>query len=84
MGTTVAERIIQKIEPKRGRFDGNISDLFFSVDVERCRVMNRGAFAGWDEKELKEEAKQFLACLSRLGVTVPTVDELIADFYNRL
>lgn len=84
MGQTVAERVVTKIEPRPGRFSGDISDLWFGHDVENCRVIARGAFEGWDERKLKEEAKLFLAALSRLGVEVPTVEELIADFYNRL
>jgi hypothetical protein len=34
--------------------------------------------------QLEDEAQDFLACLDRLGVPTPTVEELIADFYARL
>lgn len=68
----------------RRSINGDVSDLFFNRDLENCRQFSRGAFTGWDDKRLREEAKYFLDALSRLGVTTPTVDDLIADFYNRV
>jgi hypothetical protein len=44
----------------------------------------RKTFRGYNEAKLREAAEMTLGSLSRLGVTVPTVDDLIADFYGRL
>ena len=67
--------------------DGNISDLFFNTDLSAAHLTakeNGGEFAGWDHDKLQEEAKSFLGCLERLGVPVPSVDDLTADFYSRV
>ncbi len=63
------------------RVDGNISDLFFNTE-HHVSHDQKGQFA--DHDELETEAKYFLDCLDRLGVPTPTVDELIADFRERL
>lgn len=61
-----------------------ISDLFFNHDLSEAHVHDgAGKFAGYDDVKLREEAALFLNCLYQLGVAVPTIDELIADYYNR-
>jgi len=66
--------------------DGNISDMFFNTDLSHCKIKNssNGMFMGFDENKLKAEAEVFLGYLKRIRVPVPTVDELIADFYSRM
>lgn len=67
------------------RIDGNISDLFFNTDLGAARINNGdGQFVGFDDAVLREEATQFLACLDRLGVPIPAVNDLIDDFHRRL
>lgn len=61
----------------------NISDLFFSHDLEHCRVLEQGVFVGWNDEKLRDEAALTLGCLERLGVPTPTVDALVADFLSR-
>lgn len=62
----------------------NISDLFFNTDVSATAQHNAdGAFTGYDHEALRAEAQMFLGCLQRLGIEVPTEDELIEDFINR-
>jgi len=64
--------------------DGNVSDLFFNTDVTVAATHDHtGHFTGYDDAKLREEADLFLKCLDRLGVTVPTADDLIADFLAR-
>lgn len=63
------------------RVNGNISDLFFNTD-HHFRAGDKTEAGHHDN--LPEEAQDFLDCLDRLGVPVPTSQELIADFYNRL
>lgn len=64
------------------RVDGNISDLFFNTEHHAAHDSDDGQFL--DHDQLEQEATDFLAALERLGVVVPTVDELIEDFHNRL
>ena len=65
--------------------DANISDLFFNSDLEATRRLDRdGNFLGYDDEALRAEAECFLAYLARLGVSVPSVDDLVADFYARV
>ena len=66
------------------KVDANISDLFFNTDLQGTKIMDRGQFVGFDEPKLREEARVFLACLKRLNVPVPSVEDLIADFYGRI
>lgn len=64
--------------------DGNISDLFFNTDLgATARHDDKGQFVDYDHEALRAEAQMFLGCLYRLGVAVPTDDELITDFFNR-
>lgn len=60
--------------------DTNISDLFFNTD-HATTVDNKGTFENYSN--LEDEGKMFLACLKRLGVAVPTLPQLIADFLGR-
>lgn len=63
----------------------NISDLFFNTDLSGAAEHDaHGQFTGWEVVKLQDEAEMFLNCLQRLGVTVPTADELIADFRARV
>lgn len=65
--------------------DTNISDLFFNTDISRAKIYDhKGHFMGYKEDVLKEEATDFLNTLDRLGVNVPTPDQLVQDFYNRI
>jgi len=57
------------------RVDGNISDLFFNTEH---------VFGDGEYPELKQEAEDFLDCLDRLGVSIPTTGDLITDFMDRL
>lgn len=67
------------------RVDGNISDLFFNTWHHfRPTTDERGKPDGGDYDELEAEAKDFIACLDRLGVATPTVTELIEDFRARV
>jgi hypothetical protein len=63
------------------KVEGNISDLFFNTEhgVKYDEDGNFEEFAS-----LEEEAKDFLDALDRLGVSTPTVAELIEDFHNRI
>lgn len=64
--------------------DQNISDLFFNTDVSDAVVNdNNGNFASYDIAKLRNEAEMFLNCLYRLGVSIPSVDDLLADFDRR-
>ena len=64
--------------------DGNISDLFFNTDVNVAAEHDlHGNFTGYNETKLRNEAEMFLACLDRLNVAIPTIDELLADFHGR-
>ena len=63
------------------RVDGNISDLFFNTAHEIIYDVD-GNFEEY--ASLEEEAKEFLDCLDRLGVSTPTVEELVEDFNNRV
>ena len=58
------------------RVDGNISDLFFNTVHE---TDNDGEY-----NNLEGDAQDFLDCLESLGVSAPTVEELVADFYTRI
>lgn len=65
--------------------DQNISDLFFNTDNEGAATSDEtGRFAGYDDAILRDNATIFLACLARLSVAVPSVDELLADFLARV
>lgn len=65
--------------------EGNISDLFFNTEHHfKPETDARGKTVGGEHDELEQEAKDFLDCLDRLCVPVPTVDELVADFKKRL
>ena len=69
---------------ERTAIDGDISDLFFNLDLAAAKVKTAdGKFAGWDDKSLRAEAEWFLAALDRLGVGAPSIDDLIADFHGR-
>ena len=56
--------------------DCNISDLFFNTQLQLD--------ASGEYSEIENEAADFLNCLTQLGVPTPTVDELVADFRDRL
>lgn len=63
----------------------NISDLFFNTDLSGAAKEDaQGKFDGYDEVKLLDEAMMFLGSLSRLGVDIPTSEDLIDDFYKRL
>ena len=66
--------------------DLNISDLFFNYDTSSAKRANpRAEFDGYDEKALAELAQVFLVQLAPIcSVELPTVDELVADFFERL
>lgn len=65
--------------------DGNISDLFFNTEMSVTELHDaKGDFAGYDEAKLRDEAALFLGCLDRLGVSTPSVDDLLSDFYGRI
>lgn len=66
--------------------DQNISDLFFNTDLSSTHLPNlsNGMFAGYDEAKLQDEALMFLSSLARLGVDVPTSDDLLENFHARL
>ena len=66
------------------RINHNISDLFFSRDFRDAAVMSKGVFIGWNEEKLAEHADMTLSNIKGLGVDVPTIPELIADFYERV
>lgn len=70
------------------RVDANISDLFFNRDLEAAKLYDtKGGprmFVGYDDEKLRDEAQMMLESLTRLGVAVPSADDLIADFYDRL
>lgn len=65
------------------KVNGNISDLFFNTEHHYAPPPKKSGVGG-TYPELESEAKDFLACLGALGVTTPTVEELVADFYARL
>lgn len=70
---------------ERTKIDGNISDLFFNLDLEAATIKTAdGEFAGFDDDKLRAEAAWFLNCLDRLGVPIPSADDLIADFHSRV
>lgn len=58
------------------KVDVNISDLFFNTEH----------FYSYDggHTGIKDEANDFLDSLRRLGVEVPTSEDLIQDFFNRV
>lgn len=63
----------------------DISDLFFNTDLSVAELRDeKQQFTGYDNAKLEEEARLLLACLDRLGVTIPTVEEFLADFRLRL
>ena len=65
--------------------NGNISDLFFNTDLSNANLTDKdGQFIDFDLSQLRAEAHDLLACLSRLGVAVPTVEELVTDFLERV
>lgn len=66
------------------RVDANISDLFFNTQHDAATHDRNDQFAGYDEEKLESAASDVLGSLRRLGVPVPSVDDLIADFYGRL
>lgn len=70
------------LPPRHARVNGDISDLFFNTDVSAA--FSGDTESGYDAAKLEQEAMQFLASLGRLGVDVPTVDDLIADFHGRI
>ena len=65
--------------------NGNISDLFFNYDVSEAELHDgSGNYIGHDETLLTAKAQEVLDMLEALGVDVPTADELVEDFYNRM
>jgi hypothetical protein len=66
------------------RINGDISDLFFNTDHNSAEYDSNKRFVGYNHDKLREAAELFLLSLERLGVAVPTVDELTADFYGRI
>jgi hypothetical protein len=74
------------VDQLRVDVDANISDLFFNSDLSLAKVHDRdGGFVGYDDEALRCEAKLFLEYLARLTVGgVPSVDDLVADFYERV
>ena len=62
----------------------DISDLFFNTDCADAAVtLAGGEFGGYNQDELARIATDFLASLSRLGVAVPTAEELVDDYLLR-
>lgn len=66
------------------RVNGDISDLFFNTEHNAAEYNGQRQFTGYNEPKLREAAEMTLGSLARLGVDVPSVDELIADFYGRI
>jgi hypothetical protein len=66
--------------------DQNISDLFFNTDLRGAELTrdSDGVFQGYDDDKLRDDAQMFLNCLEWLGVAIPSVDDLIADFETRV
>lgn len=66
--------------------DANISDLFFNYDTEAAKRFNsRKQFTGYDGEKFREIAEQFLSQLTPIcSVQLPTVEELMSDFSERL
>lgn len=63
----------------------DLSDLFFNIDIDDARVIEKGRFVGWNEERLREEAETLLGRLERLGVGgLPGPDELVRDFLGRV
>ena len=63
--------------------DADISDLFFNTDHGNARIVKHGKFLGWNESELRENARMFIQTLWRLGVRPPSQEALLRDFYRR-
>lgn len=63
------------------RVNTYVSDLFFNTD-HHSSLDSKGVF--FEHDELAEEAKAFLFCMAGLGVDIPSVDDLVEDFRNRL
>lgn len=62
-----------------------ISDLFFNRDLSEAEIYGRDGFEGWDKTKLEDAACELIQCLSCLGVTdLPTVNELVEDFFTRV
>lgn len=64
----------------------NVSDLFFNTDFSDCITSDeKGNFTGYHSVKLRTEAEVFLCCLGRLGVGgLPSIEELLCDFHNRI
>lgn len=70
----------------------HISDLFFNSDLEDCKEyayngIGQKFFTGYDEEKLSQEAEFFLRHIDAIvhgSISVPTVEALIADFFNRV
>lgn len=61
--------------------DANISDLFFNSDLKDAEARDGD---GYDHDLISDKATEFLGHLEALGVDIPTNDELVEDFFNRL
>lgn len=67
------------------RISNCISDLFFNQDVSDANTYKDGKFDGYDHAKMVANAIPFLTSLEHLGVReLPSVEELIADFYARV
>ena len=68
----------------RSNVNGFISDIFFNADLDRARDEINNNDPGADNPILRELATETIERLDGLGVSVPTEDELVADFFERL
>lgn len=59
------------------RVNGDISDIFFNMDHGRDEDTG-------ERPNLADNAQLLTKGLERLGVSAPTVGDLIQDFYNRI
>jgi hypothetical protein len=66
--------------------DTNISDLFFNTELPNGTKKHnaKGQFEDFDHEAMLEHAGIFLASLGRLNVSIPTAEEMVQDFYNRV
>lgn len=90
----IAEAAETALNPQDGeskmtttKVNDGISDIWFNYDKSSAELTDQGKFAGYDQAVLRVIAGDFRGSLEYAGFApqiIPTVDDLIADFNERL
>jgi hypothetical protein len=66
------------------RVDCHVSDLFFNLDHDEARVVEKGHFVRFDDTKMLEQADWFTKSIEAIGGPITAPADLVADFHARL